>query len=104
MVGDRIIVQGVYESMLHHSKIASTYGYYFSYEGSSSISEYTGLNRADWGISHADELIYLMNSTSFYPPLTVGTKDYEISEYFVNLWTNFATFGYFTLLYSSIFL
>lgn len=93
MFGDRVISQGVYDGMQQHSAIAETYGYIFNYEGETSVLDLIGLNGKDWGVSHADDQIYLMNSTSAFTPLTVGTTDYKVSEYFVNMWTNFATKG-----------
>lgn len=44
-------------------------------------------------MSDADELIYLLNSTTAFAPLTVDTKDYKVSEYLIDMWTNFASSG-----------
>src|SRR5579875_3881810 len=98
MYGDRVIYQGAHELMQRHSTIAPTFGYYFTYSGSTSFTETLGLTRDDWGVVHTDELIYLVNSTSLYPLITKGAEDFSMSESLVNLWTSFATTGFDNLL------
>jgi carboxylesterase type B len=94
MFGDRGIVQGVHAAMQYHSSLAPTYGYLMNYDGDLSILKNLFLRKKDFGISHTDELLYLLNSTTFSDPLVVGTKDYKFSETFIKLWTTFADTWY----------
>ncbi|ODM95633.1 Esterase FE4 [Orchesella cincta] len=92
MVGDRLIVAAVHKGLQYHSKIAPTYGYFFNYTGRYGTASIYGLKNEDWGISHDDDLIYLFNSTT-YQALKVGEREYDFSEFLINVWTNFASTG-----------
>lgn len=93
MYGDRALLQGIYANIQFHSKVAPTYAYEFSYIGNFSITSSIYLRPKDWGAIHGDEAIYLYNSSTNFDPLTVGTRDYEMSEFLVDLWVQFATTG-----------
>ncbi|CAL8118952.1 unnamed protein product [Orchesella dallaii] len=92
MVGDRLIVAAVHKGLEYHSKVAPTYGYFFNYTGRYGTASVYGLNNEDWGISHDDDLIYMFNSTT-YQALKVGEREYDFSEFLINVWTNFASTG-----------
>lgn len=83
----------IHKGLKYHSRIAPTYGYYFNYTGRYGTSSIYGLSNEEWGpVSHDDDLIYLVNSTT-YPPLAVGEPEYEMGEILTNVWATFATFG-----------
>ena len=44
------------------------------------------------GVSHSDDLIYLFPE----PGSDLNAQDQEIAQTMVELWTNFATYGYVT--------
>ena len=45
------------------------------------------------GVTHTDDLLYLLNSTLLYAPLKVTDPEFKISEYMTEAWANFATSG-----------
>ena len=58
------------------------------------------------GAGHLDELMYLFGM-KFYnfmkeEPIKRGTKDYQIMEQMVELWTNFAQTGYVKSIFNSL--
>ncbi|XP_035712841.1 venom carboxylesterase-6 [Folsomia candida] len=92
MMGDRLIMSAIHKGLKYHARIAPTFGYFFNYTGRYGTAAIYGLNNHEWGISHDDDLIYLMNSTT-YAPMKVGEPEYEISEFLTNVWASFATHG-----------
>ena len=87
-------MMGIHRGMQEHSRIAPTYGYFFNYTGEFGILQRTGMTREEAGIAHYDDVQYLLNSTQFHKSITLGTPDGAMSEFLVDLWTNFATTGY----------
>jgi len=93
MYGDRYLMTGIYRGMMEHSRIAPTYGYFFNYTGEFSILQQTGMTREEAGISHYDDVRYLFNSSQLHKSISLGHPDAGMSEFMVDLWTNFATVG-----------
>jgi len=91
-MGDRLIMAAVHKGLKYHSRVAPTYGYFFNFTGKYGTAASHGLKIKDWGISHDDDLIYLLNSTTYHA-LRVGEPEYEMSEFMTNVWANFAIHG-----------
>jgi len=92
MYGDRWLMTGIYSGMIKHSRVAPTYGYFFNYYGQRSLLQGYGMTREESGISHEDDIQYLFNSTSM-DPFVPGSPDASISEFMVEIFTNFAGVG-----------
>lgn len=45
------------------------------------------------GVSHSDELIYLLNNTVYYETLDQGDPELQMSKLMTSIWSNFATYG-----------
>lgn len=93
LLGDRWVVTGVHKSIQYHSGLAPTYGYKFSYKGRYSVAKPLSLNRADWGVTHFDDISYFLNSTLYFEPMKLEDPEFTISEFMTNVWTNFASTG-----------
>lgn len=44
------------------------------------------------GISHLDDLIYLLNNPDYYQTLKPGDPELEMSDLMTKIWVNFATY------------
>jgi len=93
MLGDRFIISGLHKGMQYHSSLAPTYAYKFSYKGKYSVSHGLSLNRADWGVTHLDDIAYFLNSTFYFKPMQLNDPEFAISQFMTNVWSNFATTG-----------
>ncbi|CAG7663740.1 unnamed protein product [Allacma fusca] len=97
--GDRYMVTGVHKGLQYHAAYGPpTYGYYFNYQGRLGLANSLGYRQSEWGVAHGDDLLYLMNNTNWYHPLELNTPEYGVSEFLMNVWTNFVAKGlpYFT--------
>lgn len=92
MFGDRFFNYGVRKGLEYHAKTGiTTYGFLFDYKGKYSSLESLGLRANDWGISHIDDLQFLLNSTLFFKSLKTTDKDFAMVEFMTNVWGNFIT-------------
>ncbi|XP_050361436.1 juvenile hormone esterase-like [Nymphalis io] len=78
------------EQALNYSK-SPVYLYELTYRGANSFSQIFGDPVGDYGVCHADELMYLFPIHFLQHEFTA--EDYKILDLFVTLWTNFATSG-----------
>ena len=88
---DRFFINPARKGMEWHSKVAPTYGFFVNYTGKYSSLETLALNRNDWGISHIDDIQYLLNSTFYFKPLKTADTEYQMAKFLTNVWGNFAT-------------
>ncbi|XP_046977394.1 juvenile hormone esterase-like [Vanessa cardui] len=78
------------EQALNYSK-SPVYLYELTYRGANSFSQIFGDPLGDYGVCHADELMYLFPIHFLLHEFT--PEDNEILDLLVTLWTNFATSG-----------
>ncbi|XP_023948588.1 juvenile hormone esterase [Bicyclus anynana] len=78
------------EQALNFSK-QPVYLYQLDYRGANSFSQIFGDPVGDYGVCHADELMYLFPIHFLNNPFT--EEDNKIIDLMVTLWTNFATSG-----------
>ncbi|ODM95533.1 Venom carboxylesterase-6 [Orchesella cincta] len=96
MLGDRFFLQCGLDGMRSHSRYTGeeVYGYEFSFEGKYSVVNTFGQNSDDWGVAHMDDLIYLLNSTDYYPTInSVDDNELRMSNIMTGIWSNFAHYG-----------
>jgi len=72
---------------------ASIYYYYFAYRGHHSFSELFGDPTRDFGVCHADELIYLFPSGRVFGNFTATLEEELMADCLIRMWTNFAHTG-----------
>ncbi|XP_046608323.1 esterase E4-like isoform X1 [Neodiprion virginianus] len=99
LIGDSFFIFPIYNALQKRMLLVDSpeYFYRFGYRGSYSYSyKYSGGSTDNYGIAHADELLYLFP----YPNSTFGNlgeemseTDYEMVENMVQLWTSFAING-----------
>ncbi|KAJ0183834.1 hypothetical protein K1T71_000257 [Dendrolimus kikuchii] len=82
-------IEGV-ELVLSYTK-KPVYLYELAYRATNSFSQIFGDPEEDYGVCHADELMHLF--PIHFLTKEFSSKDVEISELIVTLWTNFATSG-----------
>ncbi|PSN39205.1 Venom carboxylesterase-6 [Blattella germanica] len=76
-----------------NSNSAPIYYYYFTYRGHHSFSELFGDPTRDFGVCHADELIYLFPSQRVFANYTPSKEEEEMADVLISMWTNFAHTG-----------
>lgn len=89
MVTDAAFWYPTMEAIERHK--GPVYLYYFDYLGNNSFLDLLGSRRMIYAAFHTDELIYLFNTTAFFPPLT--GNDLAVSQSLVKLWTTFVKTG-----------
>ncbi|XP_069699397.1 venom carboxylesterase-6-like isoform X2 [Periplaneta americana] len=72
---------------------APIYYYYFAYRGPHSFSELFGDPTRDFGVCHADELIYLFPAARVFGNFTATPEEEKMTDYLIHTWTNFARTG-----------
>uniref|UniRef100_A0A0C9QW23 ESTF_1 protein n=2 Tax=Fopius arisanus TaxID=64838 RepID=A0A0C9QW23_9HYME len=79
---------------LHRQSAKSpVYFYQFAYRGTLSYSAFSDPSR-DYGVSHADELLYLFPVHEvLFPTGAMSQRDLQMIDVMTTLWTNFARFG-----------
>ncbi|XP_046753947.1 esterase E4-like [Diprion similis] len=99
LVGDALFTYPMYSSLLHQFVLAANpqYFYTFNYRGTWSNTYLYGKTLVDYGVAHADDLGYIFPYVDFNVLLalnkTWNTKDLQMMETLVQLWTSFATHG-----------
>lgn len=75
--------------------VSPQYFYVFKYRGSFSTITIPGGSAADHSVAHADDLLYLFPSGSYFSDsnTTMSKMDYEVVDIMVKLWTSFAIDG-----------
>ncbi|XP_046744721.1 venom carboxylesterase-6-like [Diprion similis] len=64
--------------------------YYFSYRGAHSFSEYLSGSKENFGVSHIDDIAYVLDS--YFDPTTTQ-RDREMQKRMIGIWISFATGG-----------
>ncbi|XP_046484317.1 venom carboxylesterase-6-like [Neodiprion pinetum] len=92
MVGDRLFVYNGIEAARLQARVnqSPVRFYYFSYRGAHSLSESMSRSTQDFGVSHGDDLAYVMQS--FFDPTTIQ-EDRDMQEKLLDLWVTYATEG-----------
>ncbi|XP_015115263.1 esterase FE4 [Diachasma alloeum] len=77
----------------HLRKRSPIYYYYFAYSGDMKNPLIRGNPENDFGVGHAEDLMYLfpMNRILF-PNSTMSVRDFQMVDAMTTLWTNFARF------------
>ncbi|XP_077272626.1 venom carboxylesterase-6-like [Temnothorax americanus] len=65
--------------------------HYFSYRGAQSLSDAYSGTTVDYGVSHGDDVVYVLN-TSWVDPTTTQ-KDRDMQKQLIDFWVLFATEG-----------
>ncbi|XP_046587544.1 juvenile hormone esterase-like isoform X2 [Neodiprion lecontei] len=99
LIGDAMFTYPAWASVQQHVIHAKNPLYFcsFDYRGTVSYSYmFSGGNEDDWGVAHADELLYLLpgQPDMFGPPgYEFSEADWHMVDTMVQLWTSFATKG-----------
>lgn len=75
---------------------SKTYAYLFNYRGTSSFTDIlvNSVEEENFGVSHAEDVIYLFPMLEFLAPHRVmSARDVAFGKEFVQLFTDFASFG-----------
>ncbi|KYM93602.1 PREDICTED: venom carboxylesterase-6-like [Cyphomyrmex costatus] len=65
--------------------------YYFTYRGAQSLSDAYSGTTVNYGVSHGDDVVYVLN-TSWVDPTTTQ-KDRDMQKHLIDFWVLFATEG-----------
>lgn len=65
--------------------------YYFSYRGADSLSNYMSKSVENYGVSHADDAYYVLDSVYMNPMTT--QSDREMQQQLIDFWMSFVTTG-----------
>ncbi|XP_046608330.1 juvenile hormone esterase-like isoform X1 [Neodiprion virginianus] len=99
LVGDALFTYPMYSSLLYQHAVAVNpqYLYDFRYRGTWSNTYVYGNTLKDYGVTHADELVYIFPYADHNIMLalnkTASKTDIQMREIMVQLWTSFATHG-----------
>ncbi|KAF5288889.1 hypothetical protein FQA39_LY03768 [Lamprigera yunnana] len=93
MVSDSLFLYPARFTSVLHSKYSRSpvYFYLFDYRGTSSYSELFGDATYDYGVSHCDDLIYLLSADVL--EYTPSEADLNVTDLMTTLWYNFANTG-----------
>lgn len=69
------------------------YYYYFAYKGNTSFSLILGDSNRNYGVSHADDLLYLFPMGEDLFENELSEDDENMIDLLTTLWCNFAKFG-----------
>ncbi|KAJ9587059.1 hypothetical protein L9F63_019347 [Diploptera punctata] len=72
---------------------AAVFYYYFNYRGSKSFSEIFGGSHRDYGVCHADDLLYLFPMYNIFRGRLTSEDDDSMIDTLTTMWTNFARHG-----------
>jgi carboxylesterase type B len=72
-----------------HSQIAPTYAGIFNYTNYVGTPGRLGLDPKQYGVTHTDDLIFILNSTS-HAPISRTEEAFAITKLIVNVYSNFA--------------
>ncbi|KAF4517161.1 hypothetical protein B566_EDAN006460 [Ephemera danica] len=92
MASDRLFMMDSQRSAELQSRHSPVYFYLFDYRGATSLSDLMSDTTKDFGVSHADDMFYFMN-TSYAPVVERTGMDKLIETLEVDLWTNFVAKG-----------
>ncbi|XP_039294745.1 venom carboxylesterase-6 isoform X1 [Nilaparvata lugens] len=98
LVGDRLFGAGITQAALMQGQAthksadeAPVYLYRFGYRGAHSVSEKFSHNDDNYGVAHADENLYVLE-TDFMDPQTTD-EDLNMQRHMINMWKSFAKTG-----------
>ncbi|XP_058123518.1 juvenile hormone esterase-like [Anopheles ziemanni] len=85
------MIKSVKEQIQNRNQAGSTSVYSFQFQGRYSYSRvFTGTNQS-YGLTHADELIYLFRIPVFFPEFPPGSPEAEMCQLWVKFLVDFAT-------------
>ncbi|XP_022913129.1 venom carboxylesterase-6-like [Onthophagus taurus] len=92
MISDRLFIVDIEKSVKLHSKNSnsSVYYYIFNYRGAKSKSELRTGPNFNFGVSHADDTVYVLYSNL---DMRSNEMDEKMSQLFLDMWLNFANIG-----------
>ena len=90
MYSDWFFNRGAHLSAQHHSTVAPTYAYYYTYYGGFSVLDLLNYHNYE-PPTHMDECFNLFPYLMIPPPHT--SEEIEFSKKFVRLWVSFARTG-----------
>lgn len=96
MYTDIFVSYGIDQAIQYHLEFNSrpTYYYEFAYKGATSFSAIFGDPEGTYGVSHADELLYLFPVVEILFPKNILTEnDHKIIDFLTTAWYNFAKTG-----------
>ncbi|RZF48951.1 hypothetical protein LSTR_LSTR003027 [Laodelphax striatellus] len=97
LVGDRLFGAGITQAALMQGlatgggEEGAVYVYRFGYRGAHSVSEKFSHSDEDFGVAHADENLYVLE-TDFMDP-TSTAEDLNMQRHMINMWKTFAKTG-----------
>lgn len=94
MLTDRLFVSDIEQSVKFQTSVtnSSVYFYLFGYRGVNSLSEGIFNLKEDLGVSHGDDMMYLLKSV-FKTSATNIKEDEEMIDKMVNIWMSFVKTG-----------
>ncbi|XP_052564455.1 juvenile hormone esterase-like [Culex pipiens pallens] len=77
------VVLGAKQILAVNNRTAPLSVYYFNFRGPYSQSYYNSYTQGDFGVSHADELLYLFRASELFPDFKVGSPAWYTAKLFV---------------------
>ncbi|PSN42536.1 hypothetical protein C0J52_03842 [Blattella germanica] len=95
MFTDSWFLSGADEAVKLHvdTDAAPVFYYYFDYRGTDSYSTLYGDPTTDYGVSHSDELLYILYDDVTFPNRTLSEDDEKMVDIMTSIWANFASTG-----------
>lgn len=94
MVSDRLFVVHIEKSVQMQASVTNNpvYFYVFAYEGSHRFSHFLCNCKDNVGVSHGDDMLYLLKNVYTQSPLD-SPEDRSMIDTMVNIWSNFTKYG-----------
>ncbi|XP_049937984.1 juvenile hormone esterase-like isoform X2 [Schistocerca serialis cubense] len=95
LYSDRSFNHPLHNAVLYHRMAGhkNIFVYSFEYRGMYSYSSLFANTTKDYGVSHCDDLLYLVPAPAIFPAFPDDSPDWEVVHALVTLWTNFAKYG-----------
>ncbi|XP_070172352.1 carboxylic ester hydrolase-like [Polyergus mexicanus] len=93
MAGDRFFVVDSEKAARMQAKVNQNpvWYYYFTYRGKQSLSDSISGTTEDYGVSHADDVLYVLDTPWMDPTKT--QQDRDMQKHLIDFWVSFATDG-----------
>ncbi|XP_046744719.1 venom carboxylesterase-6-like [Diprion similis] len=95
MIGDRLFVYDGIEAARLQARVnqSPVRFYYFTYRGAHSLSEAMSGSTDDFGVSHADDVAYVLDASSALFNSSTTPQDRDMQKELINIWVSYATEG-----------
>ncbi|GJQ67385.1 hypothetical protein Trydic_g8268 [Trypoxylus dichotomus] len=97
---DRAFIYPAYQSMLVHKQMGHEhiFVYNFDYRGKYTYGDLFATTKDNklkykWGVSHCDDLLYILNSPGRIPNYELSGTDLEVSKVMLHIFINFIKYG-----------